>query len=628
MSKVAELRKRRADKRGALTRLMKNAETIMSVNGSRTQLLNLLTEANTILTALIDVNSDYVTECGDDEREVAAAMEYEEHETSRFDKFNETVREHLSARTGEAASMVSVDDRASIISKASVRSAEIAVRVLEAQSENLKKKLELKKEKEKIEEKIEIQNLEDAMSVAKLKVDMLREEDPLARERSGDFEESAAGNQRRFLNVTFPHNLDDHVTSNGYNVSDTHTNPVSNFSQSLPRLYLPVFNGNSSEWPKWLALFKILVHNQPLTNEEKMVRLQSSVSGGAERLIGGMLFDGALYEAALEALTNRFGRESDVVHCTLKTIFGCPPPRYMDVRSVEEFYNAVHNGVATLEQMNYTGDLRSLENLSRLVEKLPLEMRRSWAESTLNVVKPTLKDFSSWLETQLQVTLAAQGSGGTTSAASGLASFRAISTPQQYSSRSRYNMRDMPSGVHSAGEAGRRAFTTAAVSTLRFCICCKGSHELSLCSKFKEMNVPIRRQFIIQQKCCFSCLKRGHRAPHCWNSRRCGIGGCAQIHHKMLHPTDSDQTASDTRRPTTGAQCGENRVVATLADNVRESQVLLQVVPVRILGSNDRYCDTLALLDSGAETSLCSDRIADKLQLHNMIQPIRIRPAI
>ena len=54
------------------------------------------------------------------------------------------------------------------------------------------------------------------------------------------------------------------------------------------------------------------------------------------------------------------------------------------------------------------------------------------------------------------------------------------------------------------------------------------------------------------------------------------------------------------------------------------SSVLLQVVPVRVHGSGRRFKDTLALLDPGAQTSLCNVSLLEELQVVGEVQPLRL----
>ena len=77
------------------------------------------------------------------------------------------------------------------------------------------------------------------------------------------------------------------------------------FVKLIPRLELPRFSGDPLEWPQFISLFKCLVHDQPLTDTQRMTYLQRAVTGNAKKAIRGMLNHGHLYKAAL-TLVARF----------------------------------------------------------------------------------------------------------------------------------------------------------------------------------------------------------------------------------------------------------------------------------------------------------------------------------
>ena len=83
------------------------------------------------------------------------------------------------------------------------------------------------------------------------------------------------------------------------------------FVKSIPRLELPQF----------ISLFKCLVHDQPLTDTQRMTYLQRALTGNAKRAIGGMLNHGHLYKAALTELEEQFGNEELVAGAFMKTVF-------------------------------------------------------------------------------------------------------------------------------------------------------------------------------------------------------------------------------------------------------------------------------------------------------------------
>ena len=130
--------------------------------------------------------------------------------------------------------------------------------------------------------------------------------------------------------------------------SETRREPQgpSAFVKSIPRLTLPTFRGSAQEWPRWIGLFKALVHDQPsLSDAERMAHLQNAVEGPAAQAIDGMLFNGDLYHEALKTLQKRFGREESVIQAHLQKIFMASSPALTDLPAMERFYATVHSTV-------------------------------------------------------------------------------------------------------------------------------------------------------------------------------------------------------------------------------------------------------------------------------------------
>ncbi|KAF0314351.1 IgA-specific serine endopeptidase autotransporter [Amphibalanus amphitrite] len=87
----------------------------------------------------------------------------------------------------------------------------------------------------------------------------------------------------------------------------------------LPRITLEKFGGSAIEWPRWIALFKALVHDRAdLTDVERLTYLQTHLTGPARESVRGMLCDASLYSTALGELEREFGDPSRVIHATMQ----------------------------------------------------------------------------------------------------------------------------------------------------------------------------------------------------------------------------------------------------------------------------------------------------------------------
>ncbi|XP_043200220.1 uncharacterized protein LOC122369495 [Amphibalanus amphitrite] len=290
-----------------------------------------------------------------------------------------------------------------------------------------------------------------------------------------------------------------------------HVPRASLFRSSLPHLQLETFNGEISDWPRWYSLFKSLVDDQPLSNDEKMAHLQNAVTGLARHTIGGMLFDGNLYLDAIAALRDRFGRDEDIVYANLSRVFSAPPPVYLDPASMEKFHGSVHCAVTVLRNMGYDGDLHSTENLRRAVQKLPSQLKRDWGEYIIDIQRPNLIHFDAWLQKQVRIAL----NYATVTASSSKRPTVISESQQEYKNL-------------------RSTLTTEAFeSTSKVCSCCgNGMHQLNECFAFKQMDAVARNKFVFGNRRCFSCLRKGHLARFCKYKVSCGIAGCNQNHRQ------------------------------------------------------------------------------------------------
>ena len=410
---------------------------------------------------------------------------------------------------------------------------------------------------------------------------------------SGPVEDSVLPNFPSDVPVVHP------PAANGNHRGECHTATL--FSRSIPRLTLPKFSGEPGEWPKWSALFRTLVGNQTaLTSTEKMVHLQASVAGLAQHTISGMLYDGSLYEEALRVLEDRFGCQEDVVHASLQKIFSCSSPVHLDPVSLEQFHAAVHCAVMMFKKLGYEGDLTSFENLRRVAQKLPAEMKRLWGEHILDLAgeRPNLMHFDLWLGKQVRVAL----------------NYAAVSGQQKKTAPERKPARLPQQWQSDMKTTHRSTLVTEAETSPEPCVCCKGMHVLSKCPVFLQKPVDDRAHFIASTGCCFFCLRRGHGVRHCRSARPCSIDNCKMRHHQVLHGSKRVGNRDSDRRVVAAASLGSDAVTT-----------LLQVVPVTVLGSDGRTKEVCALLDPGSQTSLVLEEVLDQLDLRGERQALSLQ---
>ena len=394
-------------------------------------------------------------------------------------------------------------------------------------------------------------------------------------------------------------------TSSNIGRRESHSPKPSTFAKSIPWLSLPRFSGASGEWPSWIGLFRALVHDQSaLSDTERMTHLQQAVEGAAHQAIKGFLFDGKMYHQALAALYERFGQEGDVSQAYLNSMFTTPAPSVDDLASMERFSSAVNNAVMTLRTLGYRNDLGASENLRRVVSKLPAELLFQWGREVHKKQpnRPNLEVFSEWLKTE-------------------------VSILRHSAAQSRDTEKKRSSAHPKEASTRRTALTTSATPPREArkpssCLICKNEHRLQDCPEYKAKTREERLVVVRTERLCWACLRKGHFMRVCRSAKRCGLNGCQAAHHRLLH---EDRSYSRSRRESGAeaqnqSQDGSPIVGVALTES---TDTLLQLVPVRIHGPKGER-DVVALLDLGAQTSLCCRDVLKELGIHGREEDLRL----
>ena len=323
----------------------------------------------------------------------------------------------------------------------------------------------------------------------------------------------------------------------------------SNFKSSLPKLKVPEFSGDPLEWPSFISLFKCLVHDQPITDTQRMTYLQESLTGDAKDAIGGMLNHGHLYKTALLELEEQFGNEELVAGKYLNTVFTFPKVAEDDVNALKSYSNTLHVAVTTIASLQFHHDLAATDNVRRAVAKLPQNLRYKWGEkkaASKAQVKLTMSDLDEWLRARMRARTCADyiplGSsrtplqGNSKRKSSYVRENKPIQNSVQRSTlatgfKKEHNKVNKRSSNERINKGEKSTENGNDARQLQFpessCFCCQRSHATVDCVKFKCMDVNQRAEFAKEKNLCFLCLNSNdHMARKCDKGSTCGTDGC------------------------------------------------------------------------------------------------------
>ena len=123
----------------------------------------------------------------------------------------------------------------------------------------------------------------------------------------------------------------------------------------LPKLDVPVFDGNILHWKQFWDQFCVSVHERSnLTNAEKLVYLQHALKdGSAKSTIEGLSQSGEHYVEAIECLKSRYHRPCLIHQTHVRLILEAPPLKEGTGKELRRLHDIVTQHLRALKSMEY-----------------------------------------------------------------------------------------------------------------------------------------------------------------------------------------------------------------------------------------------------------------------------------
>ena len=307
------------------------------------------------------------------------------------------------------------------------------------------------------------------------------------------------------------------------------------------------------------------------------------------------------YKRARSVLYSRYGRPNVIARSYIDKLVDGPQIKASDIGGLSSLALEIQKCEITLSKLSFASDVDNSENLRCVVKRLPMHLRAKRADVAYSINEP------------------ASGSPGREARFSDLAKFvddkSRIASSMYGLDLARENKQSKggrgPPGKHQSNEDNKVKVTTLAISTesetaksQRKCGCCSGTcSNIGLCDNFKTLSITDRYKLVRKLKLCYNCLKGKHVSKHCRKPQACTVPDCKQLHH-MLHRWMNESDHADTQPS-----------VSCAAMNSSSPQNCLWIIPVMVKGGNDNSCVTYALLDDGADKTLCDERLLDALNV-------------
>ncbi|XP_066258254.1 uncharacterized protein [Euwallacea similis] len=381
------------------------------------------------------------------------------------------------------------------------------------------------------------------------------------------------------------------------------------------------------------SIFESLVHDRTdLSETEKLLYLKLCCKGDALKIIDSFEITPGNYTVALNLSKKRYENKKAVVNYHVRNIlFNLPSAIKDSATNVRKLIDTVQQHKAALEKLKLPVDKWDALLNPIILSKLDERTNHEWERKQCHTESPTVNQLLDFL----------------TDKCFALESSRGFSRPQPHRpDKDRNENRGQERGN---GSASSKNYSYSLMQRVgRECHICNENHFVYQCPRFTQLSVSEKYNEIRKHKLCSNCLRIGHLNQECKSS---GCKKCAKKHNTALHyekrevgegvqypkndgnsappllPIDKQtmnkgkysESEQSTRLPNSQDQDDARHRVdysLTLASaSLERDQVLLSTANILIADEKGEWQKCNALLDSGSQSNLMSERLCRKLNL-------------
>lgn len=376
----------------------------------------------------------------------------------------------------------------------------------------------------------------------------------------------------------------------------------------LPKINLPVFDGNFKTWPSFFDLYNTLVHeNQLLSKIEKFQYLLTSLNNEPFSLLKSFPLSESNYDSAYATLVQRYQNKrklaflywEEIVNAKLTSDSPCSLRKLLDI---------FNENLSILGNLNLPVKEWDFVLFYLLLTKLDRNSRQRFELENTSTVIPSFETLKTFIENQCKAFELVDSH-----TSKGVSSIKRTCLPK-YSNAQNQNPKSLSFVVNAEKTSNQK------------CVLCNDSHVLYRCPSFIDKSPLDRYNFVRNSNMCLNCLSSEHFVQNCHCKRNCRT--CGYKHHSLLHYLDKQQKV-DPAKPSTSNSNSVNLSVSTtevLPEQPNEVQVLtntlstqttviLSTALVKILDSYGNYQIVRALIDQGSQANFITENCLRRLGL-------------
>ena len=345
-----------------------------------------------------------------------------------------------------------------------------------------------------------------------------------------------------------------------------------NLKVNLPKLQLPIFDGNIQQWQEFWDIFNSTIHEQQtLSAVSKFNYLKNVLKGSALSTIVGIPLTNDDYALAVRLLQEKFGQKEAIVGVLYSRLQNLPKAsnKFVDIQRTSETIEKL------LRQLEAQGELINEQRIliQQIISKYPSEVIIKLEETKEPVVPWSVGSLRKAIGSYIAVQENVQRYVSTNNP-----NVRGQENVQRYVSTNNPNVRgqSFASRQTRSQSDSQRPFTETLVTNVQRksagnqtkaslpCLFCRGCHFNDMCDKF--ITLAGRKQVLNQERRCYICLKVGHVSKDCPSSQKksCCYCGKKGSHNRCLCPQKFTRQVTESFM-TTGCNVSSDGIDATVA---------------------------------------------------------------
>lgn len=403
----------------------------------------------------------------------------------------------------------------------------------------------------------------------------------------------------------------------------------------LPKPEVPVFDGDPIEYQTFVRAFENLIEANTDSHNARLYYLIQYTRSDVKELMKSCLSmkDEEGYLKARQLLKERYGQDYKIATSYIERVTNGPPIKSENAAALQRFSALLRSCKNMLKDIGYLSKMENPDSMRRIINRLPFTLRRRWRDVADAITEEksrevTIDDIPTFVESKARAS--------SHPIFGNLSDEVRVNRKQETRGRRENNSRK---NIAINRDERRPPYTPT-----RSPIKCPGSdnsHWLSQCPQFRGMSLIQRFKLVRQKGLCDNCFTRGYRARSCPKQSFCTVQDCKEKHSTFLHENTGNTNSLNKEKPHSGKAPDSPTTRETKEENAKEEEpktnsingyvksangstetssngpaIGLSIVPIKVRAvGSDRMVQTYAFLDTGWNTSFCSQKLMKQLNI-------------